>query len=593
MFAPLEDSEKLAKLRVAWHALENGKDATIEGTRVVIRGGKFVIREAKFVAGATAGYTVFCLVTQDKTLGDCLKEGVVFGIGTDIAKIMVQKYAIPKIKTYFSSKIQKQAFSVGTQDLRNVLSDYTDEVVDGDEVKGVFKKNGWQYDENLKQYRITREFGKDAEENVINPLEEFTREKGYPPKSDDFTFVYEYDNQNNIKGLKEVIYDPKGFKEKLSDRILYPLKEKIGKLEEKTMSNRVLDSGSLRELSEHSKDWFEKNPGKAKEFLEMAGVKVGSEDEAVRILSMKFGKLAKNAEDDLAFLVVEKGSDMDNLIGKIDGIYTTPGANAFTESRSAVRGYLYDTIESNNKDEAKRILDLLNGKRLRLKEDVEIFSRGTFGYMILRFQDLYTPLGATYWDKYFSYYGYTPIKKLPYGWCQTQCEDGMICVQLGACVRQYELPESCVNAGVSSIKLRRDSVVAKDPRFYLVSPCESKVKMKLEGDTIFIEPYISASSDKKSYCYATAGLVNWYIGAEAAAYVTRCVSASLCAVGTAGAGVADAIKACAGFGQGFTGPCSIVSNLAGLVVDLYRETQLIFPDVYKNRPDLIDFRLGG
>ncbi len=96
-------------------------------------------------------------------------------------------------------------------------------------------------------------------------------------------------------------------------------------------------------------------------------------------------------------------------------------------------------------------------------------------------------------------------------------------------------------------------------------------------------------------------MVNWYIGAEAAAYVTRCVTSGFCAAGTtivSGGvlivpGIMDVMKACAGFGQFFTGPCSIVSNLAGLVVDLYRETQLIFPDVYKNRPDLIDFRLGG
>jgi hypothetical protein len=161
---------------------------------------------------------------------------------------------------------------------------------------------------------------------------------------------------------------------------------------------------------------------------------------------------------------------------------------------------------------------------------------------------------------------------------------------LGACVRQFELPESCVNKGINSIKLKRDSLVAKDPRFYLVSPCYAKLKIYVEGDTLYVEPYMKID-DKKNYCYATAGLVNWYVGSEIGDYAVRCVSASFCAVATGGVGILDAVLACFGFGKGFTGVCSIVSNLAGLIVDIFRDTVLIYPDVYKSMPNLIDFKL--
>lgn len=586
--------EKLTKI---WNAIENGADIVVENVgkaeRIVIKSGKLVIREGKFVGKFTAVYTALCLVIQDKTLGDCLEEGVILSIGADAAKVITSKYVYPKLKSKLEAKIQqiKTKFSIKLEEFKQMFSSSIDEIADEDVIPSLKESigdKGWRYDESLKKFIASSE-DEIAKENVINPLEEYASQKGYPSRIDDFDIVYKYDEQGKIKGIKEVVYDPKTFKERIKERILYPIEEKLGKLSEKIMSDRMLDSASFKEFSEFAKDYFERNPDKAQEFLRLSGIKVKDSDEAVRILSQRFSNLARQVEEGGLFVVVERGSKMERLIDNLDNIKLS-SSDVWRDSRHAVREYLYNIVESGNKEEARNLWNLLNGKRLRIKEEIEVFSRGTFGYMILRIQDLYTPLGATYWDRYFSYYGYPSLEAQKKGFCQTQCDDGKICVQLGACVRQFELPESCVNKGINSIKLKRDSLVAKDPRFYLVSPCYAKLKIYVNGDTLYVEPYMKID-DKKNYCYATAGLVNWYVGSEVTAYAARCLSASVCAAVSGGIGILDAVLACFGLGKGFTGVCSIVSNLVGLIVDIFRDVILIYPDVYKIMPNLIDFKL--
>ena len=585
--------ELFEKATKAWNAIQEAADIVIENFgkagKLVIKGGKIVVKEGKFIGVVTSTYTVFCLVTQDKTLGECLKEGVILGFGADVAKVVTEKYVYPKLKLKLEAKIEgiKARFSIKWEEFKRSFYSSVDETIDEDIIPSLKEEVGkkrWQYDPELKKFRANID-NERAREEVINPLQEYVDSKGYPDRVDDFTIIYDKDG----KTIKEVIYDPKSITDKLKEKILYPIEEKLGRLSEKVMSNRMLDSGSFKEFSEFSKEYFEKNPERAKEFLRLAGIKVENSDEALRILSQRFSRIEREVQEDIFFVVVEKDSKLEKLIDKLDDIKLS-SLDVYHDQRHAVREYLYKIIENSDKDEAKKLWNLLNGKRLRIKEDVEVFSRGTFGYMILRIQDLYTPLGATYWDRYFSYYGYPSLEVQKKGFCQTQCEDGKICVQLGACVRAFDLPESCVDKGISSIKLKRNSTVAKDPRFYLVSPCYSKLKIYVEGDTVYVEPYMKAD-DKKNYCYATAGLVNWYIGSEIAVYITKCVSAALCAVFTTGAGVVDAVLACVGLGKGFTGVCSIVTNLAGMIVDIFRETTLVYPDVYKNMPYLIDFKL--
>lgn len=577
--------ENFQKITQIWNAIENGGDVIIEklgkAEKIVVKGGKLLIKEGTFVGRVTATYTVFCLVTQDKTLGECLKEGVILGIGADVAKIVVQKYAYPRLKSKLEAKVKqiKTKFSLKLEEFKQMFSSSIDEIADEDiipSLKESVGEKGWRYDEKLKKFVASAD-DKIAKEEVINPLQEYALQKGFPNRVDDFTIVYDADG----KTIKEVIYDPRSFTDRLKEKILYPIERKLGRLSEEIMSDKMLTSEGIGELSSGAKQYFERNPEKAKEFLKLAGVEVKDSKEAVRILSSKLARMEDEAARDIFFVVMEKNSKLENLVTALER------GEATTEF---LEGYLDNILIERDSKEAKNLWNLLNGKRLRVKEDAEIFMRGTFGYMILRIQDLYTPLGATYWDRYFSYYGYPSLEVQKKGFCQTQCEDGKICVQLGACVREYDLPESCANKGITSIKLKRDSIVAKDPRFYLVSPCYARLKIYVEDDTLYVEPYMKVE-DKKNYCYATAGLVNWYVGSEIAAYVVRCVSATLCAVGTAGAGALDAILACFGLGKKFSGPCSIVSNLAGLLVDLFREGVLIYPDVYKNMPHLIDFKL--
>ncbi|MFH8119755.1 MAG: hypothetical protein QXS37_03045 [Candidatus Aenigmatarchaeota archaeon] len=599
--------ETFAKLRKAWNALENGVDYVVENLgkakRIIIKSGKIMVSEGKFIGKVTAGYTLFCLVTQDKTLGECLKEGVIISIGVDINKVILQKFVWPKFKNYLKEKIieAKRGFSIKASEIKEkIINFFKEEVEDSDELANLWKEKGWKYDQSIKKWRVARDFGDEAIENVINPLEEYAREKGWPNKIDDiFVPIYEVDDYGRVKGIKEVILEKEGFFDKIKKKIVLPLEEKIARLEESVMSDRILDSDSFSRISVPMKRYFEENPDDAVKFLKRAGVNVADKDEALRLISIKLARLEEEAKEGIFFVVMEKGSKMEKLTYEIDEkLYdlfmegkAVSESKILYETESAVAKYLKEDVIIDSA-EAKNLWNLLNGKRLRLKEDVEIFSRGTFGYTILRIQDLYTPLGATYWDRYFSYYGYeSKMEKPPEGYCQTSCQDSSICVQLGACVRSYPLPESCKAKGINSIKLKRNSIVAQDPRFYLVSPCYSKLKIYVVDDTIYVEPYMPLTHDKKNYCYATAGLVNWYVGLEAGEYVGRCVSAGLCAVATVGAGILDAVKACIGFGPSFTGPCSVVSGLVGLLIDIYRETQLVFPDVYKNHPDLIDFKI--
>jgi DNA-directed RNA polymerase subunit F len=577
--------ETFEKARMIWNAIEKGGDAVVENLgkaeKIVVKGGKLLMKEGRIVGSITTAYTIFCLATQDKTLEECAMEGVILGTGIDLLKISVQKFVWPKIK----EKLAIRGASITLKELKSKFSSVTDETL-GDTISSLGESNsqGWKYDKVTGKI-IASSSDEVAKENIINPIEEYVSQTGYPNRIfDKFDIVYEYDEAGHVKGIKEVIIDRKGLVDILKEKILYPIEEKLGRLSENVMSDKMLTSNGIEEVSSGFKQYFEKNPEKAKNFLEIAGVKIKDSDEAVRILSTKLARIEDEASRDVFFVVMEKDSKLEKLMSALER----------GESKTEfLEGYLDKILIEKDSKEAKNLWNLLNGKRLRVKEDIEIFSRGTFGYMLLRIQDLYTPLGATYWDRYFSYYGYPSLEVQKKGFCRTQCEDGKVCVQLGACVRELDLPESCVNKGITSIKLKRDSIVAKDPRFYLVSPCYAKLKVYVDGDTIYVEPYMKID-DKKNYCYATAHLVNWYIGSGIGSHVARCVSASLCAVATAGeggVGVLDVISACFGLGKGFRGACSIVSNLAGLLVDVFREGVLIYPDVYKNMPNLIDFKL--
>jgi len=135
-------------------------------------------------------------------------------------------------------------------------------------------------------------------------------------------------------------------------------------------------------------------------------------------------------------------------------------------------------------------------------------------YAILRLQDIFTPAGATYVDRYFS------LSK------DVICEPGDLCLKIGSVyIDKRSLEEStCFEKGVTEIKLKRGSTVASDPRFYLVSPCFAMLEITKEGNTIYIEPKICKNKPKgyenlNNYCFATKDMVNFYVSDEAASLI--------------------------------------------------------------------------
>lgn len=593
----LENFEGVSKI---FNALDKGLDATVhyskKGINIIVKGGKLVIKEGKFVGGVTAVYTVVCLFTTDKTLGECLKEGVIVGVAADIGKIVLEKYALPKVAERFKifKESIKKKISLKVDDIIEFFSKDSDEVMESTEVKDLLKQKGWQWDDNVKAWKVTKE----SNEDIFNALEEFAKSKGNPNYYEDLIFIY--DEKGN---LKEVLWKSEGLKEKFSRYVTDPIKNSLGKLQAEIMGDYVLDSEGIKSISMALEDYFSKaSDDEILKFFELAGEKVDDATKAREILMTKIRNLNRKADNELIFLVVERGSKLDEILGKdsfriIVERYVKGEIDEFYLYSFFSQAYIGTIVSNNMKDEAKWLWKLLNGKTLRFSENIGKFTRGSLGYALLRIQDIYTPLGATYWDRYFSYYGYEG-QRLPEG-CQPSCEDGKVCVQLGACVREFDLPKSC--SGIINIKLKRDSIVAPNPRFYLVSPCYSKLKIYIEGDTIFVEPHLPDPNkfDKDNYCYATGGFVNWYVGSEIGASVGRCASGALCGVletvGTGGVGTPIAIKdivaACFGMGKMYTTPCSIVANLVGMIFDAFRETTLIWPSAYKKLPNLIDFKI--
>jgi hypothetical protein len=228
------------------------------------------------------------------------------------------------------------------------------------------------------------------------------------------------------------------------------------------------------------------------------------------------------------------------------------------------------------------------GKEYRIADKVKKYGRGSLGYAFLRVQDLYTPAGMTYLDKMASSYTFTG----------TYCEDGEICLQMGYYVRKYPLPESCEEKGITQIKLKRDSIVSKDPRFYLVSPCFSHLDISKQGDTVYIEPKMCEElpqgfEGSPNYCYATAGTVNFYVGTETVSFFADCITTAVCAAvtapATAGFTVLDAIKACTSINIP-SGPCGWLGQAFQLAIDVGREMIVTYPYV----PEFIqDTTWGG
>jgi len=167
---------------------------------------------------------------------------------------------------------------------------------------------------------------------------------------------------------------------------------------------------------------------------------------------------------------------------------------------------------SKNKGEGELLKGLFERKILYVPEKYEPLKYQAT-YAILRVQDIFTPLSVTGAEKYFS-----PSS--------VNCESGDLCLKMGsAYVSNFTLENTpCFGKGVTEIKLKRDSMVVSDPRFYLVSPCFAVLDITKEGNTIYIEPKICKNRPKgyenlNNYCFATKDMVNFYVSDEAASLV--------------------------------------------------------------------------
>jgi hypothetical protein len=470
---------------------------------------------------------------------------------------------------------------ITVSELEGVLDKLPEKIIDKPNEK-ILISQGFGFEEVDGKEKLV--LTKEKNEKLFKDFEEYSKyykevEGENLERIGDYRLIY--DKEGN---LVKVVFDPqeslgKRFKEIFID----PIKNFLKEMEAKGFIwNEIIDSETVKEFIKDLLNEIQKKPKSPfVENLEKA-LKMDSDKIAYKLQS-----LADKMENSIG-IVIEKNTKLAEMMKNLPD-------KSPKEVSHMLREYAYYIATSGDQKEIELFKNLLNGKDMRLKEDLELFFRkGAIGYATLRVIDLYTPLGATYWDKYLSYYGYEG-QKVPEG-CQTQCEEGKICVQLGACFRQYELPESCKKLGIESMKIERDSLVAKNPRFYLVSPCYGEAQIYLDQNerSIFVKVLLDPNK-KPNYCYAYKGYVDAYVISEATEIIARCSCGILCAtleaMGTAGLATplaaADAVKACIGGGP--IGLCSILCNLVDMSILVFREGLMVWPNVYENFPNLAEW----
>ncbi|MEM5821263.1 MAG: hypothetical protein QXP34_03005, partial [Candidatus Aenigmatarchaeota archaeon] len=373
-------------------------------------------------------------------------------------------------------------------------------------------------------------------------------------------FVIEYDEQGKVKRIIYDPYDPESFTAALKEYLFGYPKKFLAYLSYSLnfIHDKLIDGNLVREALLTLKDRIEKDDAFAKKVID-AFKKYGIRDRN-ELLRMIDNTIKKYETGENLLLVVSK----DSLLGEKLIQLENSGKLTYHDILQAFREVLFEGIEKGDKKEIERLYGLLAGKTLRIREDLaEFMTENPIGYASLRAIDLYTPLGASYWDRYFSLYGYEG-QKLPQG-CQTMCEEQKVCVQLGACVRQYDLPDSCKKIGIENIKLERNSIIASNPRFYLVSPCYSKLKIYINATeaTIYVKPEIDKSKlSIPNYCFATEAYINTYVSSLIGEYVA---SAALLFV--------------PGIGP-------ILSWILNIGMSFFRDGVFVWPVVYQYFPNL-------
>ena len=330
-------------------------------------------------------------------------------------------------------------------------------------------------------------------------LKELLKDPSYQSKFFDF----EYDD----KGMLKAAYV--NLQEGLAS-IKNPIKNIFLKIN-KLGYEQVLSKSKSQELLDLLKRY---TPEQKVELYDKLGFKTSfwesvkgrfSPDEIVRIKNDEVNTIIRNLQNDLdtgALILVPKESSLNSILE--------------THGDEAISAYL-DEVSKDPK-EALLLRDLFERKVLRVPENVENL-KPEFGYLLLRVQDFYTPANPTYLANFLG------SQVSP-----TQCGPNQLCLKYGFKVDSYPLDETSCFGKIKEIKLRRDEVkippivgpvvVPKDPPFYLVSPCFADLTIQKEGDTLYVEPKICKNKPTgfahiPNYCYATSGLVNFYVNEEA------------------------------------------------------------------------------
>ncbi|MCX6821446.1 MAG: hypothetical protein NTW30_01575 [Candidatus Aenigmarchaeota archaeon] len=588
----IQDSETFTQISAA---IAKGKD-WVGMPKGYIQGGKWVIREGLTLSAETSMYTVFCMYTFHESLGKCATYSLVAAFATDfVAKPLITKFALPAIKDAiktaatkiidrvgggkgysYTMSISDQSLSYGgnSPTLYGSLDSYYTTSIDSTSQNFLVSNNdkgfisSWNVDPNNGDII---DGWMQTDTPTYEATVEYFGENGNPQKLDFFEAQYENGEPTGIR------FKYKEWKESMKAKLLNPIKNFLVEGEGKVFGHHVYTPEGGEIFSEELSNWYTDpnvNPDFDKDAKQLMDAwdpkKSYTREEAVEKLSNSIEKLNGDFKNG-AMAIGSIDSDLDKVMGLCE---SDPEG-----CRGHIRDYLTDIHSPAfpDKNELRRLGTIAYERDyLRIGEDLKkLPSRGVLGYSLLRIQDLYTPLGATYWDKQMDYSNYGGKR----------CEDGEICLQMGFFVRKYPLPQSCIDEGVKYIKLDRGSLVAANPRFYLVSPCYAYVDVRKDGDTVWIKPLMCPDKDR-NYCFATSGLVDWYVGIETAAYIANCVATGLCEaaelIGSAGIlapkSILGILKGCVGIGV--SDECALIGSAIRTTFDFYREAFLKYPDVY-------------
>jgi len=515
---------------------KEGVELIKEGEEILIKTKKYALR----LGGEYAASVVLCYSFTDAKLEDCLVYGV---LGVPIME--AGRYALngvwKSIKEEFTEHVVVNTLSKGT--VKELVLD-------------AFENGNTEFIENLveKGYVEIVDGMPVINGQYYEVLQEWWEYAGKPENLGYFFF------ESTNGELTKVGVDRKEFLYSTGSSIWGKIEGVLGE----NVEENVLTPHAQEIIGEQLKSIpLERKRNILSRMIEknvMEEINLEN-DELVEETFNKIGDVFVNRAEAGDMLFVKTGTSLGYTAGlsALDDASLQHEVELWTlalsgeSTHGGLQNIYYDIIQQ-NPTEFSDIKELIDGGRsLRITET----TKNAFefvDYTFLRIQDMYTPLGVTYWDLKFS-----PVKLSMGG-----CTPGSLCLTSGSTVgRTMAISlDSCASNNID-VKLKRSSLLASNPDFYLVSPCFAHLEIYKEGNTVFVEPKICENrageyQNLPNYCFATAGLVNYYTGMEAGGLVGEVACSVITAVTTGGA-------------------ASPFCDLIGLTMDLVREASTVYP----------------